>query len=98
MIFGVRCPSPLATNAKLITTPPSGGIVSDFLQSENAAPYDYAVVSDLIGALTVEENDVLNDLNGGVSPKGICERESITTIRLNSLHKFVQEKAQREGK
>jgi hypothetical protein len=69
------------------------GIVADFLLSEKATPYDHTVVNDFIGALSVEEQNVLNDLNAGFKRKEICQRQSITNIRLNSLHKSIQEKA-----
>ncbi len=71
----------------------SNGIVADFLLSEKATPYDHTVVRDFLGALTDEEQDVLNDLNAGFKRKEICQRQSITNIRLNSLHKSIQEKA-----
>lgn len=73
--------------------PMSNGIVADFLLSEKATPYDHTVVNDFIGALTTEEQDVLDDLNAGFKRKEICQRQSITNIRLNSLHKSIQEKA-----
>ena len=38
------------------------GIVADFLLSEKATPYDHTVVNDFIGALTSEEQEVLDDL------------------------------------
>ena len=71
----------------------TGGIVADFLLSERATPYDHTVVNDFIEALSAEEQDVLNDLNAGFKRKEICERQSITSIRLNSLHKSIQDKA-----
>ena len=71
----------------------SGGIVADFLLSEKATPYDHTVVNDFLGALTTEEQDVLDDLNGGSKRKEICQRQSITNIHLNNLHKSIQEKA-----
>jgi hypothetical protein len=71
----------------------SGGIVADFLLSEKATPYDHTVVRDFLGALTAEEQDVLNDLNSGFKRNETCQRQSITNIRLNSLHKSIQEKA-----
>ena len=73
--------------------PMSGGIVADFLLSEKATPYDHTVVNDFIEALTAEEQNVLDDLNAGFKRKEICQRQSITNIRLNSLHKSIQEKA-----
>ena len=73
--------------------PMSGGIVADFLLSEKATPYDHTVVRDFLGALTAEEQDVLNDLNSGFKRNETCQRQSITNIRLNSLHKSIQEKA-----
>ena len=73
--------------------PMSNGIVADFLLSEKATPYDHTVVRDFLGALTSEEQDVLDDLNGGFKRKEICQRLSITNIRLNSLHKSIQDKA-----
>jgi DNA-binding NarL/FixJ family response regulator len=71
----------------------SGGIVADFLLSEKATPYDHTVVNDFIEALTAEEQNVLDDLNAGFKRKEICQRQSITNIRLNSLHKSIQDKA-----
>ena len=71
----------------------SNGIVADFLLSERATPYDHTVVNDFIGALSSEEQDVLDDLNAGFKRKEICQRQSITNIRLNSLHKSIQDKA-----
>ena len=50
----------------------SGGIVADFLLSEKATPYDHTVVRDFLGALTTEEQDVLDDLNAGFKRKEIC--------------------------
>jgi hypothetical protein len=73
--------------------PMSGGIVADFLLSEKATPYDHTVVNDFIEALTAEEQNVLDDLNAGFKRKEICQRQSITNIRLNSLHKSIQDKA-----
>ncbi len=73
--------------------PHSGGIVADFLLSEMATPYDHTVVNDFIRALTAEEQNVLDDLNSGFKRKEICQRQSITNIRLRSLHKSIQEKA-----
>ena len=73
--------------------PMSGGIVADFLLSERATPYDHTVVNDFIGALTNEEQDVLDDLNAGFKRKEICQRQNITSIRLNSLRKTIQKKA-----
>ena len=61
------------------------GIVADFLLSEKATPYDHAVCRDFLGSLTTEEQDVLDDLNAGFKRKEICQRQSITDIRLNSL-------------
>jgi hypothetical protein len=71
----------------------SGGIVAGFLLSERATPYDHTVVNDSLGALTAEEQDVLDDLNTGFKRKEICQRHSMTNIRLNSLHKSIQQKA-----
>lgn len=73
--------------------PMSNGIVADFLLSEKATPYDHTVVNDFIGALTTEEQDILDDLNAGFKRKEICQRQSITNIRLISLHKSIQDKA-----
>jgi len=73
--------------------PMSGGIVADFLLSEKATPYDHTVVRDFIGALSSEEQNVLDDLNAGFKRKEICQRQSITNIRLNTLHKSIQHKA-----
>ena len=58
----------------------SNGIVADFLLSEKATPYDHTVVNDFIGALSVEEQNVLDDLNAGFKRKEICQRQSITNI------------------
>ncbi len=69
------------------------GIVADFLLSEKATPYDHTVVNDFLGALTAEEQDVLDDLNAGFKRKEICQRQSITNIRLNSLRTSIQDKA-----
>ena len=69
------------------------GIVADFLLSEKATPYDHTVVNDFIGALSVEEQGVLDDLNAGFKRKEICQRQSITNIRLNSLRTSIQQKA-----
>jgi hypothetical protein len=71
----------------------SGGIVADFLLSEKATPYDHAVCRDFLGALTTEEQDVLDDLDAGFKRKEICQRQGITNIRLNSLRTSIQEKA-----
>src|SRR5208283_1736301 len=73
--------------------PNSCGIVADFLLSEKATPYDHTVVNDFIGALTTDEQSVLDDLNAGFKRKEICQRQSITNIRLNSLHNSIQNKA-----
>ena len=69
------------------------GIVADFLLSDKATPYDHTVVNDFIGALSVEEQGVLDDLNAGFKRKEICQRQSITNIRLNSLRTSIQQKA-----
>ncbi len=73
--------------------PMSGGIVADFLLSEKATPYDHTVVNDFIGALTAEEQEMLDDLNAGFKRKEICQRQNITDIRLNSLRTSIQQKA-----
>jgi hypothetical protein len=73
--------------------PMSGGIVADFLLSEKATPYDHTVVRNFLGALTDDEQSVLDDLNAGFKRKEICQRQNITNIRLNSLHKSIQDKA-----
>jgi hypothetical protein len=73
--------------------PNSNCIVADFLLSEKATPYDHTVVNDFLQALTGEERGVLDDLNAGFKRKEICERQSITNIHLNSLHKSIQDKA-----
>ncbi len=73
--------------------PMSNGIVADFLLSEKATPYDHTVVNDFIGALTIEEQEVLGDLNAGFRRKEICRRQNISCIRLNNLHKSIREKA-----
>ncbi len=73
--------------------PVSNGIVADFLLSEKATPYDHTVVNDFLGALSAEEQNVLDDLNAGFKRKEICQRRSITNIRLNSLRLSIQEKA-----
>jgi hypothetical protein len=73
--------------------PNSNGIIADFLLSEKATPYDHTVVRDFLGALTTEEQDVLDYLNAGFKRNEICQRQCITNIRLNSLHKSIQDKA-----
>jgi hypothetical protein len=69
------------------------GIVADFLLSEKATPYDHAVCKDFLASLTDEEQGVLDDLNAGFKGKEVCQRQSITNIRLNSLRTSIQEKA-----
>ena len=59
--------------------------VADFLLSEKATPYDHTVLYDFLGALTAEEQNVLDDLNSGFKRNEICQRQNITNIRLNSL-------------
>src|SRR5208283_3551853 len=73
--------------------PNSCGIVADFLLSEKATPYDHAVCRDFLGALTAEEQEVLDDLNAGFKRKEICQRQSITPSQLSSYHKSIQDKA-----
>jgi len=70
-----------------------GRSVVDFLLSERATPYDHTVVNDFIGALTAEEQNVLDDLNSGFKRKEICQRQSITPTQLNSCQTSLQEKA-----
>ena len=55
------------------------GIVADFLLSEKATPYDHTVVNDFIGALTVQEQDVLDDLNAGFKRKEVANAKASRT-------------------
>jgi hypothetical protein len=69
------------------------GIVADFLLSEKATPFDHTVVNDFLGALTTEEQDVLDDMNAGFSKKEISKRNSIDNNRLITLRQSIQQKA-----
>ena len=71
----------------------SGGLVGDIVLSEKATPYDYAVVNDFIGALTEQEQTVLDDLNAGFTRKDICHRNNLSQVLLNTLRLSIQEKA-----
>jgi len=71
----------------------SNGIVADFLLSEKATPYDHTVVNDFLGALTAEEEDLLDDLNAGFTRKEISQRRKISYTRLTTLRLSIQDKA-----
>jgi hypothetical protein len=71
----------------------SNGIVAEFLLSEKATPYDHTVVNDFIGALTAEEQNVLDNLNAGFSLPEISRRCKISYSHLTSLRQSIREKA-----
>jgi hypothetical protein len=71
----------------------SNGIVADFLLSEKATPYDHTVVNDFLGALTAEEEDLLDDLNAGFTRKEISQWRKISYTRLTTLRLSIQDKA-----
>jgi hypothetical protein len=73
--------------------PMSGGIVGDFLLSEKATPYDHAVVNDFLGALTGEEQDLLNDINAGFTSAEISQRCKLSYSRITTLRQTLQKKA-----
>ena len=68
-------------------------IVADYLLSDKATPYDHTLVNDVLGALTVEEQDVLDDLNAGFTQKEISQRQHLDHSRLRSLRQSIQHKA-----
>jgi hypothetical protein len=69
------------------------GIVADYLLSDKATPYDHALVNDFLGALTVEEQDVLDDMNAGFSMKELSKRRKISCSYLKSIRESIQTKA-----
>ena len=71
----------------------SNGIAADFLLSEKATPYDHTVVNDFLGALTAEEEELLDDLNAGFTRKEISQRRKISYARLTTLRLSIQDKA-----
>jgi DNA-binding NarL/FixJ family response regulator len=72
---------------------PAGDTLADFLLPMRITPLDYPIANDFIGALTVEERHLLDDLTAGFKMNEIAKRNHLDNSRLQSLRHSIQKKA-----